>query len=62
MMPCFFYEKKLKYLKQIFGIKYEIKSQIYVAKREKRDIIKIEWRVKRYVMSVYCEELQEYKR
>ena len=25
------------------------------------DIIKIEWRIKRYVMSDYCEELQEYK-
>lgn len=45
-----------------FEQKYEIKSQIYVAKRERQDIIKIEWRVKRYVMSVYCEELQEYKR
>ena len=27
-------------------MKCEIKSQIYVAKYEKRDIIKIEWRVK----------------
>jgi len=25
-------------------MKYEIKSQIYVAKYEKRDIIKVEWR------------------
>ena len=60
-MPCFFYEKKLKFLKHIFETKYEIKSQIHVAKRERWDIIKVEWREK-YVMSVYCEELQEYKR
>lgn len=60
-MPCFFYKKELKFLKHIFEAKYEIKSQIYVVKLEKRDIIKVEWREK-YVMSVYCEELQEYKR
>lgn len=45
-----------------FEQKYETKSQIYIAKLEMRNIIKVEWRVKRYVMSVYCEELQEYKR
>ena len=53
---------ELKPNRDYFEQKYEIKSQIYVAKRERGDIIKIEWRVKRYVMSVYCEELQEYKR